>query len=484
MRREQEKKEVTGMDRINRIISRMRANGLMGRRNLSFLSWISRASLFVLLFSFPVLLPAATVHVIKIDGAIYDPVLDYVKEGIAQAEQEGSQAVIVKLDTPGGSVGTSKKIVQAFYDAKVPVVVYVAPAGASATSAGLMITIAGHLAVMAPGTNIGASHPVFFGPNGYQSVPKDDVMMEKATNDTVSWVKSICDVRGRNEKFAIAAVTESKSYTAEEAVKNKLVDAEVKDLDTLVNSYLDDHLVTLNSGNTVHIQGKGAQVVTIEMTLAQEFQQWINDPNIIAVILLLGFLGIAIEFKSPGLIFPATIGIGLIIFALFAPHLPINYAGLLLIVLGFAFLIAEVFVISHGLLTAAGVISLVLGLLMLFNKKEMPDVAPFMVPNLRPSWWLIIPLVVFIVSVVLVFGGAILRVYRQKVMTGMEDMIGEAAEVIEDVGPEGGKIFIHGEYWNAIATVPIAKGDKVVIKSVDDLVCTVEPKGGKPAAQG
>lgn len=426
----------------------------------------------------PLALGAKSVHVIEIDGVIDPGVANFVGTSIAAAHEAGSQALIIELDTPGGMLDSTKEIVQAFLDSEVPVVVYVFPQGASATSAGMMVTIAGHVAVMAPGTNIGAAHPVMISSEGqYQSIPKDDVMMEKATNDTVGWVRSICDVRGRNAEWAEKAVTESKSIPAKEAVEKKVVDGMAEDLDDLISEFLPGRKVKMKGQETLTLDTRDAQVIELAMSLPQKLQHFINNPSFIYVLMLIGFLGVAIEFKSPGLIFPAVIGVGCILFALFGPSLPINYAGLMLILIGFAFLIAEIFITSYGLLSIAGVAALVFGSLMLFDKPEVPDMDPFLVPDLAPSWWLIAAMVTFVVATVLIFGGAIYRAHRHKVMTGYEELAGTEAVAETDIGPQGGKIFVHGEYWNATSDLPVAKGEKVMIKSVTNLLCRVEKIG-------
>jgi membrane-bound serine protease (ClpP class) len=432
---------------------------------------------------------AKTVHVIVIKGVIDNAVAEYVRTSLAAAKAAGSEALIVKLDTPGGMLSSTKEIVQAFLDSDLPVVVYVAPAGASATSAGMMITLAGHLAVMAPGTNIGAAHPVMIGPGGdYQSIPKEDIMMEKATQDTVGWVRSICDVRGRNADWAEKAVTESQSITAKEAVAKKVVNGIAKDMDELLNVFLPRRTITLKSGETRPLDTAGAEIVELSMSTAQRVQHLLNNPNVIYILLLVGFLGIVIEFKSPGLIFPGFIGGACLLVALIAPSLPINYAGLLLIVIAFILLVAEIFIVSHGLLTVTAIAALVLGSLMLFQAPEAPGMAPFLVPALAPSWPLIATVVLLVVGTILIFGGAVLKAHRQKVMTGREELIGAVTEALTDIGPRDGKIMVHGEYWNAVSAAPIAKGEPVVIKSVNGLLCRVEkaepaspPPAGSPS---
>jgi membrane-bound serine protease (ClpP class) len=336
---------------------------------------------------------------------------------------------------------------------------------------------------MAPGTNIGAAHPVIFGKEGYQPLPKDDIMMEKATNDTVAWVRSICDVRKRNSEVAEKAVSESKSLSAKDAVDQKLVDGMADSLDDVLDKSLPQRTVTLKDGSTLSFAGLKLEPKRIEMTMPQRVHHLINNPTFIYVLLLIGMLGVAIEFKSPGLVFPAMIGAACIIFALIAPSLPINYIGLVLIVIGVALVVAEVFITSFGLLTLAGLAALVFGSLMLFKAPEVPDMDPFMVPHVTPPLPLMIGTVIFVASIILIFGTAIVRAHRQKVMTGSEEMVGAETQAATDIGPQGGKIFIRGEWWNAFSDVPIAKGDRIVIKSVDNLVCRVEKAGGeKPPA--
>jgi len=443
---------------------------------------IGLVGLGLMAFSSPAL--AGKVHVITVDDVINPATVNFIETSIGEAETKGAEALIIEINTPGGLVSSTKEIVQLFYAAELPVVVYVSPAGATAASAGMMITIAGHVAVMAPGSNIGAAHPVIFDQEGYKSLPKDDVMMEKLTNDAVAWVKSICDVRGRNLELAEKAVSESKSYTAEEAVEGKLVDGTAKDFDELLASFLHDRVVGLNSGDTVRMETKGAEVIRLKMSVPQLLQDLINNPNFIYVIMLVGLLGVGIEFKAPGLIFPALIGVGLIIFALFAPSIPIRYAGFMIMIIGFAFLIAELFITSYGVLSMAGISAIVFGSLMLFDKPEVPDMHPFLMPEIAPSLYIVVPFAVFIALIIMLFGGAIVRAHAHKVMTGKEEMAGEEAVAETEIGPGGGKIFAHGEIWNAVSETAVAKGEKVVIKSVKNLLCRVEPAGGaKPLSE-
>jgi len=402
---------------------------------------------------------------IAIDGIIDPAVADFVKTSLHQAELDRAECLVITLDTPGGMLDAAKSIVQDMLGAKVPVVIFVSPRGASATSAGMMLTVGAHVAVMAPGTNIGAAHPVMM-PFGikYEPIAKDDVMMEKATEDTAAWVRSVAEVRGRNAEWAVKAVKESASITASEAKDKGVVDGIAQDLPDLIK-FLDGREVKLTD-RTVTLHTAGATPHEVTMSVPQVLQHFINNPNVILVLLLLGALGIAIEFKSPGLIFPGVLGGACILVALVAPQLPVNYIGLLLIALAFVFLIAELFIVSHGLLTAAAVISLVVGALMLFKTQG--------VSNVQVSLWLLIPLVVFVVSVLLIFGTLILKAHRAKVLTGAEEMVDMIALAESDLTPQG-KIFFHGEYWNATAEAgqEIKKGDRVRVTTVDNLTCKV-----------
>lgn len=428
------------------------------------------------------LFPAAalavkSVHVITIDGIINPGIENFVNTSIEQAKAEGSRALVIELDTPGGMLSSTKDIVKLFFDSEVPIVVFVSPAGASATSAGMMVTVAGHVAVMSPGTNIGAAHPVIM-PFGvkYEQMDKEDVMLEKATKDTVGWVRSICEARGRNADWAERAVAESESVSALEALELGVVDGVVKDLGELIEEFLPGREVKMKDGSTLVLDTKGARIVRPQMTTSQKLQNLINNPNVILVLLLLGGLGVALEFKNPGLIFPAVIGAAMILVALLAPSLSINYIGLFLIVLAFALLVTEIFVTSYGLLTVCGMVSLVVGSMMLFDTADSV--------NVMPSFPLIISIVIFVTAVILIFGVAIVRAYRHKVMTGYEEMIGELAQAESDIGPQGGKIFVHGEIWRAFSETPIAKGETVMIKSMHKLNCLVEKADSIPAFPG
>jgi len=414
----------------------------------------------------PVLALAGPVDRIAIDGIIDPAVADYVKTSIARAEADHAECLVITLDTPGGMLDATKDIAQAMLKAKTPVVVFVSPRGASATSAGMMVTVAGHVAVMAPGSNIGAAHPVMM-PFGikYEPIAKDDVMMEKATADTAAWIRSIAEVRGRNADWVVSAVKESSSITASEAKEKKVIDGIAEDLPDLMR-FLDGREVKLTD-RSVTLKTAGSEPVPVGMSVPQLLQHFINNPNVILILILLGALGIAIEFKSPGLIFPGVLGGACILVALVAPQLPINYMGLTLIGLAFVFLIAEIFITSYGFLALSAIVCLVVGALMLFQTEG--------VTNVQVSLALLIPLVIFVVAVLLIFGTLILQAHRAKVLSGAEEMVNMTAMAETDLTPAG-KIFFHGEYWNAVAEggPEIKKGDKVKVTAVDNLTCKVK----------
>lgn len=425
-----------------------------------------KLAMILAILIFPGVLRAGLVYQADIDGIIDPSVANYIKAAIERAQNDDAQCLVITIDTPGGMLDATKDIVQLMLDADVPVVVFVSPRGASATSAGMMITIGAHVAVMAPGTNIGAAHPVMMPfMVKYEPVPKEDVMMEKATEDTAGWVRSIAQTRNRNEEWVEQAVRESSSITAREALEKDVIDGISGDMSELME-FLDGKTVKLNSGE-VKLETKGANPLKLEMSLPQLLQHFINNPNVILILLLVGALGIAIEFKAPGMIFPAAIGASCILLALVAPSMPINYIGLLLIFLGFAFLVMEIFITSYGFLSIAGVVSLVAGALMLFKTEEVTGV--------QVSWSVLLPIVIFVVAVILIIGTKILAAHRGQVTSGQEGLIGMIGEAKSDFDAGGkGSIFVNGEYWNATAEEEIKNGDSVTVVAVDNMVCRVK----------
>ncbi len=404
----------------------------------------------------PAAAPAgAEVLHLRVDGIINAASAGYVSEGIADAQKRGAAALVIELDTPGGFLDSAKQITKDLLGAPVPVIVYVGPSGATATSAGVFITLAAHVAVMAPGTTIGAAHPVG---SGGENIEGD--MREKVENSVVSMVRSIAEQRGRNVEWAEKSVRKSVSITEREAVKLKVVD--------FVAESVADALVKA-SGRVVDVQGKpttlalaGATLVPVEMRVAQRFLDFIANPNIAFLLLLVGLLGLYVEFTTPGVILPGVVGTIALLLTLAAFQLmPVNWAGLGLIGLGVAMLIAEVFLPTFGMVGVGGIVAFVLGSLLLF---ETPDAA------IRIDRGLIAGAAATLGAFALGVGWLVVRSQRRPATVGAEGMIGEVAEV-RRIASAGGrlKVFVHGEYWDADSDDALAVGDAVEVVGLEGL---------------
>ena len=392
---------------------------------------------------------ASTPHVdlISIDGTINPAVDDFIRESINRSKANAARALIIQLDTPGGLLTSTRTIVKEMLGAPVPVIVYVAPSGAGAGSAGVFITMAAHIAAMAPGTNIGAAHPVA---GGGQEVK--GVMGEKIENFTASFAESIAQQRGRNTEWAIQAVRKSVSITEKEALKIKVIDVVAKDINDLLEQA---------HGRKVDIDGrkhelslKGARVERYGMSLKQKVLNTIADPNIAYLLMMAGILGLYMEFSHPGVIFPGVAGAICLLLAFASLQLlPINYAGLGLIILGIGLLIGEAFAPSFGVLGVGGIISLALGSFFLFDTEGS---------DLIVDRSIIFTAVATLGSFVLAVSYLVFRSQKSKPALGMEGLIGEIGEVRGKLIPSG-KIFVHGEYWNARADSEIDVGEKVEV---------------------
>ncbi|MDZ4230823.1 MAG: hypothetical protein U1B77_03290, partial [Dehalococcoidales bacterium] len=320
------------------------------------------------------------IDVLTVKGAINPVVADYIKRGIAHAEETNATAVIIQLDTPGGLDTSMRDIVQDIVSARVPVVVYVAPSGARAASAGVFITVAAHVAAMAPNTAIGAAHPVSIGAEGESAM--SEVMEGKVVNDAAAYIRSIAEAHGRNMEWAEQAVRESVSATEQEALELNVIDMVAPDLPSLI-SRLDGHQVTMLGGTTVTLETQTAVINHLSMNTIEDFLYVISDPNIAYLLLSLAMLGLFVEISNPGLIFPGIIGAIALLLAFFSlGMLPVNYAGVLLIVLAFALFIAEVFTSSFGLFTGGGLVALVLGSLILFKGGPLFRVNPWLIASI------------------------------------------------------------------------------------------------------
>ncbi len=415
-------------------------------------------ALLSFLFCFPGNNSAAEneVYIIEISGSINPAVADFLKRGISQASEEVISCVIIKIDTPGGLAESMREIVKAIFASKVPVVAYVAPSGARAASAGVMITIAADIAAMAPGTNIGAAHPV--GAGGKDIGGK---MSEKVTNDMVAQVKSIAEKRGRNVQWVEKAVRESVSVTETEALKKNVIDIVAKDLDDLIRQI-----------NGRKIENKGVlkldnpKKTIIEESLRTKVLKIISDPNVAYILMMIGLAGLYFELSHPGAVLPGVVGGISIILAFFAfQTIPVNYAGFLLIILAIVFFIMEMKIASYGLLSIAGITSLLLGSLMLFEGNGT---------DMRLSWKVLVPTLTFVSGFFVVISGLVFKSQLSKPRTGASGLLGEIGVVKKPILQEG-KVFVHGELWNAISKDPIEKGAKVRVVKVENLVLEVEP---------
>ncbi|HEY7315955.1 MAG TPA: nodulation protein NfeD [Candidatus Binatia bacterium] len=407
---------------------------------------------------------APRVDLIAIDGSINPAVDDFIRESIARAKSSGARALIIQLDTPGGLLSSTRTIVKEILSAPVPVIVYVAPSGAGAGSAGVFITMSAHIAAMAPGTNIGAAHPVA---GGGQEVK--GVMGEKIENFTASFSETIARQRGRNAEWAIQAVRKSVSVTEKEALKLNVIDIVAKDVDDLLRQS-DGRKVDLN-GHPHILAVKDALIVRHEMNLKDRIINIIADPNIAYLLLMAGILGLYMEFSHPGVIFPGVTGAICLILALISLQvLPFSYAGLFLIFLGIALLIGEAFIPSFGVLGIGGVISLALGSFLLFDTQT---------GDLGVDRSIIFTAVATLASFVFAISYLVYRSQKSKPTLGIEGMLGQIADVKAKINPAG-KVFVRGEYWNAEAEDEIDVGEKVEIVGCDGLNLKVRRLSSRP----
>lgn len=395
------------------------------------------------------------VVLISVDGSINPSSAEYINSGIRRAKEKNAECLIIKLNTPGGLLKSTRVIVTDLLESEIPVVVFVYPGGAQAASAGVFVTLAAHIAAMAPGTNIGAAHPVML--QGEQ----DSIMNEKATNDAVAFIKTISEERKRNVQWAEDAVRKSISITETEALKKRVIDIIAVSMEDLLKK-IDGKEIIMSSGKKVlHTQNAG--VINIEMDFKQKILNLLSDPNIAYILLMIGIYGVMFELYNPGAIFPGVIGGISLIIAFYSLHtLPVNYAGLALIIFAIILFIAEIKVVSHGLLAIGGVISLILGSIMLINTESTLEV-------IKISWLVILVIVTLTAAFFLFAIGFGIKAQTRKPTTGIEGIIGEIGETVSNLEPEG-QITVHGELWNAESMDGfIGKGTKVKITRVSNL---------------
>ena len=399
-------------------------------------------------------------NVINIDGIITSPTAKYIAQGIEEANKEGAEGLIILLDTPGGMDTAMRDIAKSILNAPLPIIVFVYPSGARAASAGVIITVAAHVAAMAPGTNIGAAHPVAIGIGG---TAMDKTMSRKVENDAAAYARSIAKSRGRSEEWAEKAVRKSESITAGEALKLNVIDFVAPDIDGLLK-VIDQKEVSVRGGKK-KISTKNAVINNKKMGTRQGILAAISDPNISYILLLIGLAGLYFELSTPGAILPGVIGGISLLLAFFGlSTLPVNYTGILLIVFGVILFIAEIKVMSHGMLTVGGIISLIMGSLLLFDTAE---------PALRVSLQVLIPAVLVVSGFFIVVIWMATKAQLRKHLTGAEAMIGAETEALTDIANEG-KVFLEGQYWKAISEKPIKQGTKVKIVKVEGLSLIVE----------
>jgi len=399
---------------------------------------------------------------ITVDAPIHPITSEYVLNSIDKAEQTNASLIIMTLNTPGGLDTSMREIIEKILNSKTPIAAYVSPSGSRSASAGFFIAIACDIFVMAPGTNTGAAHPVGVSLTGQAM---DKTMEEKVTHDAASYIKTIAEKRGRNTKMAEDAVRKSLSYTEKEAFEGQLIDLIANDEQEIID-FFNGKLIKRFNGEEILLELKGESIINTPMSARQKFLLTISNPNLAYILLMIGLLGLYFEFSNPGSIFPGVIGGICLLMAIFSFQiLPINYVALILILLAIGLFILEIKVQSYGILSIGGIIAMVIGSIMLID-------AP--IPELRPSLKFIIP---FAIGLSLIFIFLILiavRAHARKALTGKEGLVGEHGIAQSDLNPEG-KVFIHGEIWNAEATEEIPKGAKIrVIKVLKNLKLKVK----------
>lgn len=412
---------------------------------------------FFLLFliSFISLKGSASIFRITVDAPIHPISSEYIIKTIDRAEKENARLIIMVLNTPGGLDSSMREIITKILSSKVPFATFVGPSGARAASAGFYIAIASDIFVMAPGTSTGAAHPVGISLTGQTM---DKTMEEKVTSDAASYIKTLAEKRGRNTRLAEDAVRKSISFTEKEAFDQGLIDFVAKNEQEIID-YFDNKTIRRFNGEEVLLRLKEEPIIDIPMSARQKFLITISNPNLAYILLMLGLLGLYFEFSNPGAILPGVLGGIFLLLAIFSFQiLPINYVGLLLILLAIGLFILEVKVHSYGILSVGGIVAMVIGSIMLIN-------AP--IPELQPSLKFIIPVAISLSLIFLFLVSLVIRAHAKKVHTGKEGLVGEIGIAQTDLKPEG-KVFVHGELWNAEAIGEIPKGSKVKVIQVQE----------------
>ncbi|MFP4546578.1 MAG: NfeD family protein [Fidelibacterota bacterium] len=413
---------------------------------------------------------AGEIHVLKIDGVINPVAESYLHHNISKATEspQNIECIIIQLDTPGGLMSSMRKIIKTMMSSDIPIVVYISPSGARAGSAGVFITYAASVAAMAPGTNMGAAHPVNIGGSfNFQKKDTTDsgVLKEKVTNDAVAFVKSLAKQHNRNIEWAEKSVRGSASITETEALENNVIEIIAEDLNDLI-SQLDGYEL-----NGTSLKTSDQIIVIKEYGLHRRILDVISDPNVAYILMILGFWGIVFEIRNPGAIFPGAVGTVCLILAFFAFQiLPINYTGIILIFLALVFFILEVYITSFGLLSIGGIILMVLGSMMLIDVSQAPQ------EIFAVSLKVIIPIVLFTAAFFIFAFSMALKTLRTKTTTGKEGMVGKVGTTISEVTENSGQVMVHGEVWRAVSSEIIPPGQEIIVDKIESMKLIVSKK--------
>jgi membrane-bound serine protease (ClpP class) len=412
-----------------------------------------RSKIFVILFLLVPVLASAAVLRITVDAPIHPVTSEYVIQSLEKADREGADLVILRLNTPGGLDTSMRQIIEKILNARTPVAAYVSPSGARSASAGFYIALACDIFAMAPGTSTGAAHPVAISLTGQAM---DETMEEKVTNDAAAYIRTLAEKRGRNLRLAEDAVRKSLSYTEKEAFEGGLIDLVAKTEEDIISRF-DGRSIKRFDGSEQTLALRGKPVVDLPMTFRQRFLLTIANPNLAYILLMIGLLGLYLEFSHPGAILPGAVGGISLLLAVFAFQiLPINYVGLGLILLAVILFILEVKVQSFGMLAVGGIAAMIIGSLMLIKSP---------IRELRPSLQFILPVALAVSLIVIFLLSLVLRAHARRPSTGREGMIGETGTARTDLAPSG-KVFVHGELWDAESGETVRAGEKVKVLEV------------------
>lgn len=422
---------------------------------------VTAAAMIFLLLSAPA---QAEIYTLNIEGPIETITEEYFTDAFKTIRADAdARLVVLLMDTPGGFSTTMRVMIKEIMASPVPVAVYVTPRGARAASAGIFLVVASDIAAMSPGTNTGAASPV-----NATGGKMEETMKAKVFNDSISYIKSLAKTRNRNQELAEKAVSEAKSYTAEECLKENLIEYIAKDLRDLLNQ-LDGKTITMVDGKKVVLELKGRKIITVELTPRQKFLKTITNPSLAYFLLMIGLLGLYLEFSHPGMIVPGVLGAICLLLAFMAFQvLPINYVGLILIFLSIGLFLAEVKIQGFGMFGIGGIIAFVLGSIMLIDTP---------IPEMRPAMSIIITFAITFAAVFLFLAYKVVQAMNKKPQTGQEGLAGETGTARSDVTADAGRVFVHGEWWNAVSasgeTIP--KGARVKVDALENFVLKVSP---------